>query len=163
MQRLAECLLRPGLLDEAEKTCREYIELMQEVQPTDDVKIAGAILQLAGILGEQSRLPEAESCYQKTLQLNADRSAHIALYGREMLARMLHAQGRLDEAVDMYRGALAVESTMRPDPESMEEISACLEIALQQQKEANVRPFYKQVRSIGTRAILRKLWRRRRK
>ncbi|KAJ0420221.1 hypothetical protein BJY00DRAFT_141029 [Aspergillus carlsbadensis] len=125
-----------GELEEAERLCLETIKLLQEDVPTDDVKVAVHMGQLATILEAQGRLSEAESHHREAVRLNADRDASLAVTSCVAVGLLLHKQDRPGEAAGFYRQALEAGQNTGVNPELMGTISQALERALYEEKQA---------------------------
>ncbi|KAL3446032.1 hypothetical protein BJX65DRAFT_309273 [Aspergillus insuetus] len=150
MEILTALLVELGQQHDAEQLYLQLIKLRREVLPTDDVMIALCMVRLAVQLEAQGRVTEAESYYRGAVQLNKDRVANIAVAGRVMLAMLLHKQGLLDEAVDLYRQALAAGHATVMKQQIMDTVSQGLDDALYDQKrQRRKQSFYKMLRIKG--------------
>jgi tetratricopeptide (TPR) repeat protein len=147
MEILAALLVELGQQGDAEQLYLELIKLRRQVFSTDDVRIALCMVRLAVQLDAQGRVDDAEKYYREAVRLNKDRVANIAVAGRVMLVMLLHKQGHLGEAVDLYMQALAAGHATVMKQQIMDTVSHGLKDALYDQKrQRRKQGFYKMLR-----------------
>jgi tetratricopeptide (TPR) repeat protein len=95
LANLSAVCLQLGALDEARRAAEDALRLA----PGD----ADAHLRLGNVLLEQRRPEQASASYREALRLRPDAASHTALGYAEDL------QGRLDDALDWYARALALD------------------------------------------------------
>jgi tetratricopeptide (TPR) repeat protein len=134
----AHALVEQGDFGAAVDLLRENVGLAKDALGVEHPEYAGAMVELARVLGAQGKHAEAETLLRKALTLfeRAPGVEHPP-YGQslQMLSAVLGAQDKFDEAETLLREALAAqEKALGPDHASLSFTLTNLGIALVQQQ-----------------------------
>ncbi|HEX9942244.1 MAG TPA: tetratricopeptide repeat protein [Thermoanaerobaculia bacterium] len=120
---LGRCFQAGGRPDLAERGCRDALAVLDQLGPSDDVRLHRGILltDLADVLSDQGRYAEAREAYKEGREIAQElgdlRGQGVSLMELGTLALQ---EGNLEEAVKQYRGALALfQQLQEPASEAM--------------------------------------------
>ena len=147
-----------GKYTEAEKLCRQAMEIDEKTIGKQHPNYAKQLNNLAGVLRVQGKYPEAEELYRQAMEIDEKTigkehpSYAISLSN---LAVVLKAQGKYAEAETLYRQALEIdEKTIgKEHPEYAKHLNNLAGVLRAQGKYSKAETLYRQALEIDERTI----------